>query len=198
MAKRAIMSRNLFDKNNATIYQAMLDTNNGEWVTSDTSLSVVIPAQPNTQCTLSIANAASVMFRIGETSNDNPQPDATQYSLVVRGNRIYEYTFTTLDTTKYLIFQGSKSVVNSWLNSLMFNEGSVLPYEPFGVVGFYEDCAVKIRQNGAWTDDPESIRINGACVEQTVSQSVHSNSLSAPQSIEPLNLASFDEGSDEM
>lgn len=126
-------SRNLFDKDNTTIYSAYIG-NDGKWITiSDGSKSIKIPVDSNTQYTLSIASPNSV-FRIYETSNSNPEPSASGLLLseIVRSTNINQYTFTTTSDTKYIVFQASGATIDSWFNSLMLNTGSTpQPYEPY-------------------------------------------------------------------
>ena len=126
-------SKNLFDKDNTTIYNAYIG-NDGRWITiSDGSKSIKMPVDSSTQYTLSISEPNTV-FRIYETSNSNPEPSARGLNLseIVRSTNISQYTFTTSSDTKYIVFQASGSTINSWFNSLMLNTGSTaLPYEPY-------------------------------------------------------------------
>ena len=132
--KRFHVSKNLFDKDNTTIYSAYIG-NDARWLTiSDGSKSIKMPVDSNTQYTLSISESNSV-FRIYETSNSNPEPSAGGLLLseIVRSTNIKQYTFTTASDTKFIVFQGVGSTVDSWFNSLMLNTGSQpLPYEPYG------------------------------------------------------------------
>ena len=131
--KRFHESKNLFDKGNTTIYSAYIG-NDARWITiSDGSKSIKMPVDSNTQYTLSISESNSV-FRIYETSNSNPEPSAGGLLLseIVRSTNIKQYTFTTASDTKFIVFQGGGSTVDSWFNGLMLNTGSQpLPYEPY-------------------------------------------------------------------
>ena len=124
------VSNQLFDKDNATIYNAYLTS--VRWITSADSRSVKIPCQPNTQYTLSVSETLQI-FIIAESANADIVPTASISPITVTYSNISEYTFTTAADTACIIFQGSAGLVNTWLASLMFNEGSTaLPYEPYG------------------------------------------------------------------
>ena len=121
---------NLFDKDNAIIYNAYITS--VQWITSTDSRSVKIPCQPNTQYTLSVGETLQV-FRIAESANADIVPTASISPITVAYSNISEYTFTTAADTACIIFQGSAGLVNTWLNSLMFEEGATAhSYEPFG------------------------------------------------------------------
>ena len=137
MIKKYHVSRQLFDKDNTTVYNAYV-TDVGYWLTSADSRSVKILCDANTQYTLSVSNALSV-FRIYKSNMSSIEPTTgelvNQMSEIIRGSNISQYTFTTSDDTECIVFQGSAASVNDWFNSLMLNTGSTaLPYEPYGVV----------------------------------------------------------------
>lgn len=128
-----VRTGNLFDKSNTHIYEAFINEG-GQWITLDDSRSIRIPCAANTQYTLSVSDALQV-FRIYTSNEIDPQPssETNQLSVVTRNSWIDEYTFTTSNDAKWIIFQGSKSVVSQWFASLMLNLGSTaLPYEPYG------------------------------------------------------------------
>lgn len=126
---------NLFDKDNAIVYNASLITSN-EWRYSDDSSSVRIQCEPNTEYTLSVQTLLSV-FRVAVTSSEDvplSQGDTVSSTRLYSYNgRIYA-TVTTLSDSKYLIFQGSKVLTNTWLAELVVNTGSTVPseYIPYG------------------------------------------------------------------
>lgn len=129
-------SKNLFDKDNTTIYNAYFD-NGGQWILSDDSKSIKIPCQPNTEYTISVPNSLAV-FRVYESDNASitPAPSSSagipRATEIIRGANISQYTFTTSSTAQIILFQGSGSVVTEWFNGLMLNTGSTpQPYEPY-------------------------------------------------------------------
>lgn len=123
---------NLFDKDNATVYDCYITTN-GQWAIGTGNKTVRIPCDSNIQYTLSTASTYSA-FRIMETNSDNIPSDGSPVS----GTLIYygsgnTYTFTTSNTAKYIIFQANSASISQWLSELMLNLGSTaLPYEPYG------------------------------------------------------------------
>ena len=137
---------NLFDKDNATVYDCYV-TSNGQWATGVGNKTVRISCDSNTQYTLSTASTYSA-FRITETDSDNIPSDGSPVS----GTLIYygsgnAYTFTTSNTAKYIIFQANGASLSQWLSELMFNTGSTaLPYQP------YLDWLHSLRKLGTATD----------------------------------------------
>lgn len=126
--QRYSRTENLFDKDNATVYQAYLtDT---RWLSSEDSSSVKIPCQPNTTYTISVTTSLPI-FRIATSSNANIQPD-NDIDVVTRLTYETQYTFSTSSTAQVIIFQGSKAMVNTWMAELMINTGSTAkPYQPY-------------------------------------------------------------------
>lgn len=126
-------SRNLFDKDNTTIYNAYFDAS-GSWLLSNDSKSIKIPCQPNTEYTISVPNSLAV-FRVYESNNASIEPSSTyppRVTEITRGTNIGQYTFTTSSTAQIILFQGSNGAVTEWFNGLMLNTGSTaLPYEPY-------------------------------------------------------------------
>ena len=129
-------SENLFDKaQTSLIYNAYL-TSDGTWLWDGSSRTVKLLCDGNTQYTISIG-VTSPIFRISEYNDSTITPSSSASSSailnsIVRGENMDEYTFTTAADTKCLIFQASYAIYDSWINSLMFNEGqTALPYEPY-------------------------------------------------------------------
>lgn len=121
---------NLFDKDNTTVHNAYF-AYNGDWLASEDSRSVLIAVTPNTRYTLSISDEIPI-FRIYQTSVSSPTY-GNQFQEIIRGTNMKTYTFTTASAAKYIGFQGSASIVDQWIESLMLNTGSTaLPYEPYG------------------------------------------------------------------
>ena len=124
---------NFFDKKNTEIIHAYFSPENLWQVNADSS-SIIIKVLPNTQYTLSIATAISI-FRIYETSLENPEPgNSDVFTPIIRASNIKEYTFTTDNDIKYIIFQGTNADTEMWINSLVLNIGpnSLPSYEPYG------------------------------------------------------------------
>ena len=117
---------NLFDKSTAEVYTAFLNANDW-WVTSTdgAAASVRIQVEPNTTYTLSIEPSLAI-FRISESSLENPLPTSVglRTDRIVRSGSINEYTFTTSDTAKFIIFQGSFDSFDLWFNTLQLELGS--------------------------------------------------------------------------
>lgn len=133
--KRFHESENLFDKDNADTYQAYFPASDYWMATDSDSISVKIPCKANTQYTLSIPISESgSIFRIYESNDINAVPAFTNppmLSRIIRAETTKTYTFTTSATAECIVFQGSYTQRNVWLNGLMFNEGEYLPYEPY-------------------------------------------------------------------
>ena len=126
-------SENLFDKDNTTVENAYLSEVDNEfvWYVSSDSRSVKIPCEGNTEYTLSVGQNLSV-FRIALSSINDVEPTGVRCSKVVNSSNISQYTFTTSNNDKYIIFQGNAAFVDIWLNSLMLVKGSTaLPYAPY-------------------------------------------------------------------
>lgn len=127
-------SENLFDKDNTTIENGYLyDAGTSfSWTAASDSRSVKIPCEANTQYTLSVTTALPI-FRIGLSDDSNPSPRGITCTKVVNGSNINQYTFTTGASDKYIIFQGTGSMVDTWISELMLVEGSTAPsqYEPY-------------------------------------------------------------------
>lgn len=127
---------NLFDKDNADVYNAYLNSD-GEWINNNESICVKILCDGGTQYTLSV-NEPLLIFRIYEYADDTVIPDKQTdkqpiLNMVTRSENISQYTFTTATDTKCIVFQGSYSAFDTWINSLILNLGSTpLPYEPYG------------------------------------------------------------------
>lgn len=145
-SKKYGRTANLFDKDNATVYDCYV-TSNGQWATGVGNKTVRISCDSNTQYTLSTASTYSA-FRIMETNSDNIPSDGSPVS----GTLIYygsgnTYTFITSNTAKYIIFQSNSASLSQWLSELMFNTGSTaLPYQP------YLDWQHSLRKLGTSTD----------------------------------------------
>lgn len=123
---------NLFDKGNATVYEAFINVNYFWFSTTDGSKSIRIPVEPDTTYTLSMGVVPAI-FRLCESDLEDPTPTGIKVSRIIYSGNISEYTFTTSSTAKFLIFQGSSTVFDKWFNTLMLNEGeTALPYEPYG------------------------------------------------------------------
>lgn len=132
MADSQKKSAQLFDKS-GTVYQAFLTET--QWLNSSDNRSVKIPCQPNTTYTISVSESLPI-FRIATSNNADIQPQ-NDIDIVIRTTNKSQYTFTTSSTAQVIIFQGSTSMVDIWLNSLMCNEGSQpLPYEPYSATGW--------------------------------------------------------------
>ena len=130
---------NLFDKNNADIYDHSTLGNTDEWSYTPTSTGVTIriPVKSNTQYTFKIAQSVSTtVFRISYVNSENVPitvgTGAIQVSTVINDGSLRVATFTTLSDTKYIVFQPQASALQSVLDTLMFNEGQPMDYEPFG------------------------------------------------------------------
>lgn len=157
------VSKNLFDKDNTTIYKAYFN-NEGEWLISDDASSIKFPCSPNTQYTLSIPDTLTI-FRIYESSNPNLEPSTpgSYANQITRNSNVMQYTFTTSSTAQILLFQGTATAVNEWFNGLMLNLGSsALPYEPYSsevwhdltqhiMSTTWQDGSAYERESGAWT-----------------------------------------------
>ena len=129
MYKPKKKSANYFDKDNATVYLAYLTTE--QWITSSDSRSVKIPCKPNTQYTLSVSDTL-VVFRIAESNDITITPTAAITPITVGSSNLSQYTFTTSADAACIIFQGSAGVVDTWIENLMLNEGSIaLTYVPY-------------------------------------------------------------------
>ena len=134
--KKYHVSKQLFDKDNTTIYSAYINTSDA-WVNDSGSYSIKIPCVGNTTYTLSVGLSLPI-FRVYESSDNDVEPTSygtggTPISRITRGENLSQYTFTTAANSVYIIFQGSASALNDWINSLMLNTGSTaLPYEPYG------------------------------------------------------------------
>ena len=149
------VSKNLFDKNNTTVYNAYIG-NNSYWLLNADSLSIKILCNPNSIYTLSINVPNNAVFRIYETDNENAEPASSETVLLtetIRGTTNQSYSFTTLATTKAIVFQGSAAYVADWINTLMLNTGSgPLPYEPYSSE-VWHDLAPQQRINGVFVDN---------------------------------------------
>ena len=125
----------LYDKSDTTTqYNAYLNAN-GTWVLDNSSRTVKLRCKGNTTYTISIAESSTI-FRISEYSDYDLQAGgSTILHEIIRGTNLSEYTFTTAADSECLVFQASYALYDSWLNSLMFVEGSTAkPYEPYGWV----------------------------------------------------------------
>lgn len=147
--KRYHVSKNLFDKDNATVYNTTI-ASNGNWYYGNGAC-VRIPISGNTTYTVSTSSIQDV-FRLTEISltlvptENNP----INGSLIVRTSNINSYTFTTSENAKYIVFQASNLTVQDWLSELMLNTGSQpLPYEPYSSE-VWHDVPYYVRENGEW------------------------------------------------
>ena len=142
-------SLNLFDKTNATLYNAYLT--NERWASSEDSRSVKIPCLGNTTYTISVSDPLPI-FRVAISDNENLQVGDIITPKTISTSNIKEYSFTTNADSVWIIFQGSTALLSDWFNSFMLNAGSsALPYEPYNVVDWY-DYKYKLRASGAWSE----------------------------------------------
>lgn len=138
MADLTRKTANLFDKDNTIVYSAYINTSDA-WVNDSGSYSIKIPCLGSTTYTLSVGTSLPI-FRLYESSDSDVEPTSyatggTPISRIIRGENLSQYSFTTDANSVYIIFQGSASALNDWINSLMLNAGSEpLPYEPYGWV----------------------------------------------------------------
>lgn len=146
-------SANLFDKN-GTIYEAYItDT---QWLPNIDSSSVKIPCQPNTEYTISVTTTLPI-FRIATSDNIDIQPN-NAVDVLARLANVTEYTFTTPSNAEVILFQGSNSMLSTWLDELNANLGdTVLPYEPYYVHSLkkydgtaWENAVVKEYDGSDW------------------------------------------------
>ena len=129
---------NLFDKDNADVYEHSTLGNANEWSYGGGTTSIVlrIPCDANTRYTLSIGiNLGNTLFRISEISTDDVPIEGSSggYAChtILNGGAINSHTFTTASDTKYILFQVNSNVTTAAINTLMLNKGSTLPYEPY-------------------------------------------------------------------
>ena len=125
-------SENLFDIAQTSLIDSAYLKSDGTWEWDGSSRTVKLLCDGNTQYTISIG-VTSPIFRISEYNDSTITPSSsTILNSIVRGENMNEYTFTTAEDTKCLIFQASYAIYDSWINSLMFNEGqTAIPYEPY-------------------------------------------------------------------
>ena len=123
---------NEFDKDNATLFDSYLRSNN-LWTTSATTKSVRIPVEPSTQYTLKIMTEQET-FRINESDDPDlkPTPDGVQTKRIIRETNRNSYTFTTSATTVVIICQFDLTI-EAWVNGLMLVKGDTAPetYTPY-------------------------------------------------------------------
>lgn len=133
------LSENLFDKNNADIYNnSRIDTADDKWKLYDgQGKTIRIPCQPSTQYAISIdENILTTIFRVLAISTDNmPTVDSDVSGItLVTSSTNNQATFTTASSTKYIIFQVHDNVFSDAINSLMLCTGTTpKPYEPYGI-----------------------------------------------------------------
>lgn len=127
-------SRNLFDKDNADLYEGTSLSVKDKWYYAGGQAIIIrIPCEATTLYTLKIT-ASNTVFRISTVATDDVPSGGNDVvaTTIANSDEITEYTFTTPSDAKYILFQGSYAVLSTILNTLMLNEGStVIPYEPY-------------------------------------------------------------------
>ncbi len=133
-------SDNLFDKNNADVYE---NTNivpaDSQWNKyTGTGKTIRIPVLASTQYSLSIDNTIETsVFRVLSITTDDIPVIGTPVNgtLLISSSTDNTATFTTGSGVKYIIVQFTATVTEQAINTLMLCTGSTpKPYEPFGVI----------------------------------------------------------------
>lgn len=149
-------SKNLFDKNNADVYnKVFISIVNSNWsVTSGDGKTVRIPVNPSTTYSISIdSSIESNIFRVLSVStNDIPVADSpVNGNILVSSSANNTATFTTLANTTYIILQFTYTIFDNCINTLMLCTGSVsYSYEAYNVTGWYDFCKKKTATG--WAD----------------------------------------------
>lgn len=149
-------SKNLFDKNNADVYnKVFISIVNSNWsITSGDGKTVRIPINPSTTYSISIdSSIESNIFRVLSVStNDIPIADSPVNGTILVSSSVNNTaTFTTLANTIYIILQFTYTVFDDCINTLMLCTESVpYTYEAYNVTAWYDFC--KLKTADGWTD----------------------------------------------
>lgn len=123
---------NEFDKDNATLFNSYLRSND-LWTLSQATKCARIPVEPSTQYTLKIMTAQET-FRINESDNPDLEPTSggVQTTRIIRGTNRDSYTFTTSATAAVIVCQFDSNIA-TWVNGLMLVKGDTVPetYTPY-------------------------------------------------------------------
>ena len=127
---------NLFDKDNANILTAYLDTNNSKIATTPTTKTLYIPCNANT--TYTVSKISSKRFAIAFTDNI-PAVNSTTNNAIENLNGGTSLTQTSTATSKYLCVYYYKSDIDTLteqeiLDSLKIEESEkATPWSPYGM-----------------------------------------------------------------
>lgn len=123
---------NEFDKDNATLFNSYLRSND-LWTLSQATKCARIPVEPSTQYTLKIMTAQET-FRINESDNPDLEPTSVgvQTTRIIRGTNRDSYTFTTSATAAVIVCQFNSDIA-TLVNGLMLVKGDTVPetYIPY-------------------------------------------------------------------
>ena len=157
--------KNLFDKDNANILNAIINGTTGDITAFNTCRTAYIQCKPNT--TYSVSRIAGTRFIIGTTTNT---PITGMVCNQYKGNNTTSVlTITTGTNDNYLLVfyynSGSDTLTEETIrNSIMINEGTALPYEPYGKVWYLEKNIGKVVLIGAsnenWAQNSSQTQTN--------------------------------------
>ena len=149
-------SKNLFNKQNAEIYEATnVDADLNKWNKySGTGKTIRIAVSPSTTYSISIdSSIETAVFRVLLVAT-NETPDFGTPVLgttAVASSADNTGTFTTAADTQYIVMQFTAAVFDDCVNSLMLVSGGVpYNYEAYNVIAWYDFC--KLKTADGWTD----------------------------------------------
>ena len=133
-------SDNLFDKNNADVYEntniVIADTQWNKY--TGTGRTIRIPVSASTQYSVSIDSSIETsVFRVLSITTDEIPVIGTPVdgTVLVSSSSDNTVTFTTGAGVKYIIMQFTATITEQAIDTLMLCTGSTpKPYEPYGVV----------------------------------------------------------------
>lgn len=155
--------KNLFDKNNVNVLNAYID---GSIVSGANHRTIYISCEPNTTYTIQKINKGSnKRFRVATTENT---PVLGSEILQDSGNypNNDSITITTLSNSHYLcvwcyVTNDTEVTWQQILDSIMINEGTALPYEPYGKVWYIQKNIGKVVLDGTESNIGINQRTNG-------------------------------------
>lgn len=149
-------SKNLFNKQNADIYEATnVDSELAKWNKyTGTGKTIRIAVSPSTTYSISIeSNIETTVFRVLLVATNATPEIGTPVmgSTAVASSTDNTGTFTTAADTQYIVMQFTAAVFDDCVNSLMLVNDSVpYNYEAYGVTAWYDFCKKKTADG--WTD----------------------------------------------
>ena len=137
MIKKYHVSKNLFDKDNATVVQYYTNSTTGVYTYSQNTRSIILPCQSNKTYSASKSVQGTAPRFSLSCYNNYPQENDTATAKVVN-NDAMQLTLTTTANAKYLVVffyylnPPNTSEIQQIMDTLMVNEGQPMDYEPYG------------------------------------------------------------------